>query len=90
LRLAKPPPCVEDEADDQRRSPERGGPDPDSMADEPCNDDREQDLGRGGPPAGGVDLVKFGLLAGSNFWETAGFLRVVTDREAVEGGVDGV
>jgi hypothetical protein len=42
-RLAKPPPSVKGEASEKHHSPENGGPDPDRMADEPCDDDREQE-----------------------------------------------
>lgn len=42
LRPARPPPTVEDEAADQHRSPEDGSPDPDRVADEPCDDNRKQ------------------------------------------------
>lgn len=47
MRLAKPPPSLEDEASDEHRSPENGGPDPDCLADEPCDDNREQEGGVG-------------------------------------------
>lgn len=45
LRPAKPLPSVEDEAGDQHRSPQNGSPDPDRMADEPCDDNRKQEGG---------------------------------------------
>lgn len=38
LRLAQPPPSVEDEASDDHPSQENGSPDPDRLADEPCDD----------------------------------------------------
>ena len=43
LRPAKPVASVDDEAGDQHRSPQNGGPDPDRMADEPCYDNRKQE-----------------------------------------------
>jgi hypothetical protein len=46
-RLAKPPTSVEDETSDDHRSPENGCPNADSLANEPCDDSREQGGGIG-------------------------------------------
>jgi hypothetical protein len=46
-RLAKPPTSVEDETSDDHRSPENGGPNADRLANEPCDDNREQEGGIG-------------------------------------------
>lgn len=43
LRLAKPPSAVEDETSYDHRSPENGGPNADRLANEPCDDNREQE-----------------------------------------------
>jgi hypothetical protein len=45
VRPAKPLPSVEDEAANQRRSPEDGSPDSDRMANESCDDNRKQEGG---------------------------------------------
>lgn len=45
LRLAEVPSSVEGEAADQYGSLEGGGPDPDGLAEESCDDNREQEGG---------------------------------------------
>jgi len=45
-RLAKPPTSI-DETSDDHRSPENGGPNVDRLANESCDDNREQEGGIG-------------------------------------------